>query len=692
MHTDDDELEGVLFEAFGRAADESVLGAIERLHGASTSVLLRDTEEESAPVLRRTGPGTVGDDSRYQILGEIARGGIGIVYKGRDRDLNREVALKVLRAEYTGRPDVVQRFIEEAQVGGQLQHPGIVPVYAMGMQPDGRPSFAMKLVKGRTLAELLESNPRGVDLTTVFQQMVQTIAYAHSRGVIHRDLKPANVMVGAFGEVQVVDWGFAKVLGQEEPARPEQTIVQTVRSGSEGSQSLVGSVMGTPAYMPPEQAMGSIEDLDERADVFALGAILCQVLTGQPPYTGAPNDQLIAAAQSRLGPAMARLAACPSAEGLKQIVRDCLQPLMQDRPPHAGAVAERMSLYFADVEQRAHAAELDVVASQARAERARDAHRRNLMLSAAALLLILVGGGGWLWHRADVEARAAAAAPRITAALGEARRHEGRRDWARAVEAAGRAVELARTESADDGGAVSLLARLEATQRDAAEVVRRQAEDDAFLAELEAIRAAHRVVPAAAGAGAAAGPPPTLEEVAQRTDEAYKAALGSSFAASGHGTERLRASRHAAAVAGHLASWAALRRGREDVDDPSPEAIRALACDLDPAHAEVLTAIAQEDAPALERVARERGAELDADLAARVGAALMSCGSAEDALALLELQFERHPESAWIHVRLSEAAAAQGDPARSARHAEIAALLRSRAGAVGRKGAEEAVK
>ena len=140
------------------------------------------------------------------MLGEIARGGVGVVYQGRDVDLGRDVAMEVLHEEHLGHADMLRRFVEEAQIGGQLQHPGIVPVYELGLMADERPYFTMKLVKGRTLAALLAaretpSSNRG-DLIEVFEAVCQTMAYAHSRGVIHRDLKPANIMVGTFGEVQ----------------------------------------------------------------------------------------------------------------------------------------------------------------------------------------------------------------------------------------------------------------------------------------------------------------------------------------------------------------------------------------------------------------------------------------------------------------------------------------------------------
>jgi hypothetical protein len=144
---------------------------------------------------------------RYHLDGEIARGGMGIVLKGFDSDLGRDLAIKVLLEQHRDKPDLVRRFVEEARIGGQLQHPGVVPVYELGMFPDARPYFSMKLVQGRTLETLLNlrSDP-GADrerFLAIFEQVCQTMAYAHARGVVHRDLKPSNVMVGTFGEVQV---------------------------------------------------------------------------------------------------------------------------------------------------------------------------------------------------------------------------------------------------------------------------------------------------------------------------------------------------------------------------------------------------------------------------------------------------------------------------------------------------------
>ena len=199
-----------------------VLESLARSIGSIPRVLLPDTATDDAGVAvikpssdEMPAPGERGD--RYQLFGEIARGGMGAVLKGRDLDLGRDLAVKVLLESHQDKPELVRRFVEEAQIGGQLQHPGIVPVYELGTFADRRPYFTMKLVKGRTLASSARTSadpgarPAAVPVASS-SQVCQTVAYAHARGVIHRDLKPSNVMVGSFGEVQVMDWGLAKVL------------------------------------------------------------------------------------------------------------------------------------------------------------------------------------------------------------------------------------------------------------------------------------------------------------------------------------------------------------------------------------------------------------------------------------------------------------------------------------------------
>ena len=295
---------------------------------------------------------------------------MGAVLKGRDTDLGRDLAVKVLLEQHRDHPELVRRFVEEAQIGGQLQHPGIVPVYELGTFPDRRPFFAMKLVKGRTLAALLEARRDPADdrprFLGVFEQVCQTVAYAHARGVIHRDLKPSNVMVGAFGEVQVMDWGLAKVLAaggaaddERSMQRSDESVIRTVRSGSAADASHAGSVLGTPAYMAPEQARGEIDSLDERADVFGLGAILCEILTGQPPYVGRNSGEVQRlAARADLDDARTRLDACGADPELLALARLCLAAEPRHRPRDAGEVALAMTAYLDGVQERLRRAEL----------------------------------------------------------------------------------------------------------------------------------------------------------------------------------------------------------------------------------------------------------------------------------------------------------------------------------------------
>ena len=363
------------------------------------------------------------DRGKYRVLSEIARGGMGVVLRAHDKELGRDVAIKVLDPALADREEVKQRFVEEAQIGGQLQHPGIVPVYELGLMADARPWFAMKLVKGRTLAELLTERKTAEEgpgkLLGVFEAICQTVAYAHSKDVIHRDLKPANVMVGAFGEVQVVDWGLAKVLSGEAPGNQSalsreslMTVIETVRSkegSSNSSASIVGSVLGTPAYMPPEQAQGNIERLDARADVFSLGAILCEILTGAPVYVAEEGGPAVLelAADAALEPAMARLERASVDDELKQICLRCLAPARGSRPKDAAFVAEAIHDHIARTEERAHHAELAAAEQKLSAERATRRVQVTLLLAGLVLLAVAGGGGGAWWMNEQRAVRAA---------------------------------------------------------------------------------------------------------------------------------------------------------------------------------------------------------------------------------------------------------------------------------------------
>jgi serine/threonine-protein kinase len=458
--------------AFGGAPPpqrSSVHRVLQEKTGSRLDLHLHDRDEESdVPVKIDDEAKALRDPSgRYQVLGEIGRGGVGVVYKGRDQDLGRDVAIKVLRPEHVSRPEILERFVEEAQIGGQLQHPGIVPVYEIGLQAGERPYFAMKLVKGHTLAELL-ARRKGPDddrrrFLGIFEQVCQTIAYAHARRVVHRDLKPQNVMLGSFGEVQVVDWGFAKVLplapmaDGEGPAPPKApafaSVIATVRSDpKKGSHSVAGSMMGTPAYMPPEQALGDVEHMDQRSDVFGLGAMLCEILTGQPPYLAADDDLVLQAARADLQGAYTRLEKCGADAVLIALCRQCLSPARQKRPDSAKQVAEAVAQYLTSVEDRARQAQIHAAEAKVKA-------RSTLMLSAAALLVLALGGGGYLYLQREAQTRQDQANQRVAAALNDAnvRLGEARSKeppdlslWSRAADAATQAGQLA--SEADVGG------------------------------------------------------------------------------------------------------------------------------------------------------------------------------------------------------------------------------------------------
>jgi serine/threonine-protein kinase len=402
-------------------------------------VLLKEAEGDSAHVVQPQSdamppPEQAGD--RYQLQGEIARGGMGAVLRGRDMDLGRDLAFKVLLEKHADNPAVAQRFIEEAQIGGQLQHPGVVPVYDIGHFGD-RPFFTMKLVKGHTLAAILaERADATVDrprLLGIALQVSQTVAYAHAKGVIHRDLKPANIMVGAFGEVQVMDWGLAKVLAEggtadEERAsqhHEEGTLIRTARSsgsaGSLGTDTEAGSLLGTPAYMPPEQANGDLALLDRRADVFGLGAILCEILTGKPPYVGRSSEEVRRkAANGDLADATVRLDNCGADSELIVLTKACLSPEASDRPRDARAVAEGLTSYLDGVQERLHQAGLAEAEARARASEEAKRRRLTLALAGTILLALTLGGGGWLLVKNQRDARQAQVAREVNEALSKA--------------------------------------------------------------------------------------------------------------------------------------------------------------------------------------------------------------------------------------------------------------------------------
>ncbi|MBM76750.1 MAG: hypothetical protein CMK59_15185 [Proteobacteria bacterium] len=237
---------------------------------------------------------------RYLDFGLLGMGGMGEVRKVKDEDLMRTLAMKIIHPELMKKRNAMIRFIEEAQVCAQLQHPNTVPVYELGRLDDGRYYFTMKEIRGRELSDLIselheisdehswkstESGTSFRRLIQIFHQICETIAYSHSLGVVHRDLKPENVMLGGFGEVLVVDWGIAKVLGKVEEDF-DGDAVATHRSFADAMATKTGAIAGTPIYMSPEQARGEISRVGPHSDIYSLGGILYEILSGRPPYKG----------------------------------------------------------------------------------------------------------------------------------------------------------------------------------------------------------------------------------------------------------------------------------------------------------------------------------------------------------------------------------------------------------------------
>jgi len=414
--------------------------------------------------------------SRYKLEGEIARGGMGAILKIWDEDLRRHLAMKVILGRGDapakgGTPGVdskqLARFLEEAQVTGQLDHPGIVPVHELGLDADGRVYFTMKLVKGRdlkTVFELVFAGKEGWNETralSVILKVCEALAYAHAKGVIHRDLKPSNVMVGNFGEVYVMDWGLARVLGKRDKhdlrIAPEfasaLTSVKTQRREEREDQAdsplvtMDGDVVGTPAYMPLEQARGEVEKLSARSDVYSIGAMLYHLLARQAPYMARGMR-----ASSRTVHAMV-LHGPPSALGslrrdipaeLVSIVEKAMSRDASQRYADTLALAEDLRAYL---EHRVVGAYETGAWAETRKWVARN---KPLAVSLAAGVVLLVAGlGASLAFKAEAEVEAANArdASKLAESRAEEAQAQGRRADGEAAKARASAVESARQEA-----------------------------------------------------------------------------------------------------------------------------------------------------------------------------------------------------------------------------------------------------
>lgn len=347
-----------------------------------------------------------GHEGRYSVNRPLAAGGMGAVLHIEDHDFKRPAAMKIIKSQFANHPEALKRFLAEAQITAQLEHPNIVPMHDVGVMADGTVFFTMKLIEGRSLgAEIkllrsTEDSPEVINARTrwtidekllVFLKVLDGVGFAHGMGVVHRDLKPDNIMLGPHGEVLVVDWGIAKAMGQPEPDSGQGRSVATLRDQDPDSATLTGSALGTLFYMPPEQAGGDLEHIDARSDVYALGATLYELLALRRSVEGQTQAEILAKViQGDVTPLELTAPALPA--DLVAVVKRAMAFKSDDRYPSCAAMAADLRRFLAG---QAVAARQRAIGELIRAWFV--AHRRQLVLGAVAATLVAASITGTAW-------------------------------------------------------------------------------------------------------------------------------------------------------------------------------------------------------------------------------------------------------------------------------------------------------
>ncbi len=354
---------------------------------------LQESELASSTASQETVSGELPVSDRYDLQTVHGRGGLGQIWRAHDRFMSREVAVKEILPSAAEIPEVTSRFMREAKITGQLEHPGIVPVYDVGRLPDeDQPFYAMRFIEGETLDDRIrkyhqiekrseESSLQLRELLAAFVGICNAVAYAHHKRVLHRDLKPQNIILGKFGEVSVLDWGLARLMDSDDEEEKNQSVVDHQQM----EKTAAGAVMGTPAFMSPEQAQGNQAELGEQTDVYALGAILYQILTGEPPFVARKYEDLVQQICEQ-APTPPREEDTTIAAPLSAICLKAIEKKPADRYQSAADLAEDINRYLADEKVLAY--------QESTIELARRWMRRHrtLVTSAAATMVVAIIG------------------------------------------------------------------------------------------------------------------------------------------------------------------------------------------------------------------------------------------------------------------------------------------------------------